>query len=43
MQVAPGQRIAVDFVADNPWQWLHHCHNAYHLAAGVATIVSYRT
>ncbi|MQA13491.1 MAG: multicopper oxidase domain-containing protein [Pseudonocardiaceae bacterium] len=42
VQVAPGQRIAVDFVADNPGQWLHHCHNAYHLAAGMATIVSYQ-
>ncbi len=43
VQVAPGQRIAVDFVADNPGQWLHHCHNTYHLAAGMATIVSYQT
>ncbi|MPZ66006.1 MAG: multicopper oxidase domain-containing protein [Pseudonocardiaceae bacterium] len=43
VQVAPGQRIAVDFVADNPGQWLHHCHNAYHLAAGMAHIVSYQT
>lgn len=43
VQVAPGQRIAVDFVADNPGQWLHHCHNAYHLAAGMAGIVSYQT
>lgn len=43
VQVAPGQRVAVDFVADNPGQWLHHCHNTYHLAAGMATIVSYQT
>ncbi|MGH3906955.1 MAG: multicopper oxidase family protein, partial [Pseudonocardiaceae bacterium] len=43
VQVAPGQRVTVDFVADNPGQWLHHCHNAYHLAAGMATVVSYQT
>lgn len=42
VQVAPGERLVVDFVADNPGQWLHHCHNAYHLAAGMAGIVSYQ-
>ena len=41
VQVAPGRRVVVDFAADNPGQWLHHCHNAYHLAAGMATVVSY--
>lgn len=39
--VGPGQRVSVDFTADNPGQWLTHCHNAYHLASGMATIVSY--
>ncbi|MPY80303.1 MAG: multicopper oxidase domain-containing protein [Actinophytocola sp.] len=23
-------------------QWLIHCHNAYHLATGMATVLSYR-
>ncbi|MQA03868.1 MAG: multicopper oxidase domain-containing protein [Streptosporangiales bacterium] len=41
--VPPGERIGVDFTADNPGQWLVHCHNAYHLVTGMATIVSYRT
>ncbi|MGA8117525.1 MAG: multicopper oxidase family protein [Actinocatenispora sp.] len=40
--IAPNQRVTVDLVADNPGQWLTHCHNAYHLAAGMATILSYR-
>lgn len=39
--VAPGERVAVDFVADNPGQWLAHCHTAYHMATGMATVVSY--
>jgi len=41
VMVAPNQKLAIDFDADNPGQWLAHCHNAYHLATGMATIVSY--
>ena len=41
VMVAPGERVVGDFVADNPGQWLAHCHNAYHLATGMATVVSY--
>jgi len=26
----------------NPCQWMLHCHNAHHLDAGMATILSYR-
>jgi FtsP/CotA-like multicopper oxidase with cupredoxin domain len=32
-------RIAIEFVADNPGAWLHHCHNLYHHMAGMANIV----
>ncbi len=39
--VAPGQRVSMDFTADNPGQWLVHCHMAYHLATGMAGIMSY--
>jgi multicopper oxidase len=39
--VLPGQTVATDFDTDNPGQWITHCHNDYHLAAGMATIVSY--
>lgn len=31
--------MAVEFVADNPGDWLHHCHNLYHLMAGMADVV----
>ncbi|GGL36083.1 putative oxidase (copper-binding protein) [Streptomyces anthocyanicus] len=41
LMVPPGERISVDFTADNPGQWLLHCHNAYHMATGMATVLSY--
>ncbi|WP_344133467.1 multicopper oxidase family protein [Saccharopolyspora halophila] len=41
VMVAPGRRVGVDFTADNPGQWLVHCHNAYHVATGMASLVSY--
>ncbi len=34
---------AVDFVADNPGQWVLHCHNLYHQEGGMMTVLSYRT
>lgn len=33
--------VEVDFAADNPGQWVTHCHNLYHQNAGM-TIVSYQ-
>ena len=33
--------LSLDFVANNPGDWLFHCHNAYHLEAGMARVVSY--
>jgi FtsP/CotA-like multicopper oxidase with cupredoxin domain len=41
LMVAPGERLVVDFTADNPGQWLVHCHNAYHMATGMAAVLSY--
>lgn len=43
VMVAPGDRLTVDFTADNPGQWLVHCHNAYHMATGMAAVLSYHT
>jgi multicopper oxidase len=34
-------RLAFDFVADNPGEWFFHCHNAYHMEAGMARVFSY--
>ena len=39
--VPPGQRIDVDLLANNPGQWLTHCHNSIHMATGMATVLSY--
>ncbi|HJU02969.1 MAG TPA: multicopper oxidase domain-containing protein, partial [Actinomycetes bacterium] len=39
--VGPMQRVAVDLDADNPGQWVVHCHNAYHQEAGMMTTLSY--
>lgn len=41
--VLPGQTLDADIVADNPGQWAAHCHNAYHMAAGMMTVLSYET
>jgi multicopper oxidase len=39
--VLPMQTLTVDFVADNPGEWMLHCHNAYHQEAGMMTSLSY--
>ena len=41
--VDPMQRIDVEFTADNPGSWFHHCHNLYHMEAGMANVVVYRS
>jgi len=39
--VLPMQAVEVDIEADNPGQWLVHCHNLYHGEAGMMTVMSY--
>lgn len=39
--VAPMKTVEVDFDADNPGQWLTHCHNIYHGETGMMAVVSY--
>jgi len=41
--VAPMQGLEVEFTADNPGRWFHHCHNLYHMEAGMADVVFYQT
>jgi len=38
--VDPMQRVEIEFVADNPGDWFHHCHNLYHMNAGMANVVT---
>jgi FtsP/CotA-like multicopper oxidase with cupredoxin domain len=40
--VLPDQTLSVSFDADNPGQWMLHCHNAYHGEAGMMALVAYR-
>jgi FtsP/CotA-like multicopper oxidase with cupredoxin domain len=35
--------VSVDLAADNPGQWMVHCHNAYHAEAGMMTRLDYVT
>lgn len=39
--VEPMGRLQVELLADNPGRWLHHCHNLYHMEAGMANVLAY--
>ncbi|QDX39383.1 multicopper oxidase family protein [Salarchaeum sp. JOR-1] len=34
-------QVTFDFTADNPGNWLFHCHNLYHLESGMARVLRY--
>lgn len=36
VSVGPKQNVKIEFFADNPGRWFFHCHNLYHLEAGMA-------
>ncbi|MDH6522231.1 multicopper oxidase family protein [Streptomyces sp. SAI-090] len=40
--VLPKKKLSVFFDADNPGQWMLHCHNAYHGEAGMMANVGYK-
>ncbi len=40
--VLPKETLSVFFDADNPGQWMLHCHNAYHGEAGMMALVGYQ-
>ncbi|MEU2736052.1 multicopper oxidase family protein [Streptomyces sp. NPDC007095] len=40
--VLPKKTVSVFFDADNPGQWMLHCHNAYHGEAGMMALVAYQ-
>lgn len=40
--VLPKKKLSVFFDADNPGQWMLHCHNAYHGEAGMMANVAYQ-
>ena len=38
----PNGRVTMEVVAYNPGRWFFHCHNAWHLAVGMAQAVRYK-
>lgn len=41
VSVGPKQKVDIEFFADNPGRWFFHCHNMYHMLAGMARVVEY--
>ena len=39
--VQPRQNVGVALLADNPGIWMLHCHNGYHMDAGMMTTLDY--
>jgi FtsP/CotA-like multicopper oxidase with cupredoxin domain len=39
--VPPKQTVQVEFDTNNPGRWISHCHNTYHLEAGMAFFIEY--
>lgn len=39
--VPPRAAVTIAFDADNPGRWAFHCHNLYHMAAGMMTTLAY--
>lgn len=41
INVKPGEEYVVAFKADNPGNWMFHCHDLHHASAGMVTEVQY--
>lgn len=41
--VPPKGSVTIAFDADNPGRWAFHCHNLYHMAAGMFTSLEYNS
>jgi FtsP/CotA-like multicopper oxidase with cupredoxin domain len=41
VDVAPGQKLVVEFWANEPGIWFFHCHNLYHMEMGMARLFKY--
>lgn len=39
--VPPSGTVTIDVLADNPGQWMLHCHTTYHAEVGMMTTLSY--
>ncbi len=41
VSLAPMETVTIEFLADDEKGWMFHCHLLYHMAAGMARVVSY--
>lgn len=41
VNVGPKETLAFEFIADNPGRWIFHCHNLYHIDAGMGRVFIY--
>lgn len=41
LNVKPGEEYVVAFMADNPGNWMFHCHDLHHASAGMTTELKY--
>ena len=42
VDVSPHRTRTIEFYANEPGQWMLHCHNLYHLKTGMARVVRYK-
>jgi FtsP/CotA-like multicopper oxidase with cupredoxin domain len=43
VDVSPMGSRTIEFYANEPGQWMLHCHNLYHMDSGMARVVKYNT
>jgi FtsP/CotA-like multicopper oxidase with cupredoxin domain len=41
LNIKPGEQYVVAFKAENPGDWMFHCHDLHHAAAGMVTELQY--
>ena len=41
VDVPPHETREIEFLADEPGEWMLHCHNLYHMHSGMARVVKY--
>ena len=41
VDVSPMDTVIIEFEATEEKDWFFHCHNLYHMAAGMARVISY--
>ena len=42
VDVAPFKTETIEFKADEPGEWMLHCHNLYHMESGMARVIQYK-